>query len=160
MKCGRQSAGFAPKDKYDTIRCTERRIPDEPRRLCREEIWLAERRQLPLERIPARPHPQVQVHPIVEARALHLTLVERKAERLDEMQCGAGSEARTASVPGVPVNLWMHEYDVGCRQESGALSGRRVDRTVRRHSAAPGPSRYPSECCRLRRARASYRSRK
>ena len=64
------------------------------------------------ERVPARPHPQVDVLPIVEAGALHLPFLEREAERLDEMQGGAGGEARTAGVPGVPVNLWMDEYDV------------------------------------------------
>jgi hypothetical protein len=52
------------------------------------------------------------VLPVVEAGAPHLTVVERKAERLDEMQRGPGGEACPSRVPGVPVNLWMHEDDV------------------------------------------------
>jgi len=52
------------------------------------------------------------VLPIVEAGALHLTFVQRKAEWLDEMQGGAGGQARTPSIPGIPVDLWMHEHDV------------------------------------------------
>ena len=43
--------------------------------------------------------------PVVETSAFDLALVEREAERLDEVQRGAGGKARAARVPGVPVNL-------------------------------------------------------
>ena len=50
--------------------------------------------------------------PVIEAGALHLPLVEREAERLDQVQRGAGGKARTPGVAGVPVDLGMHEDDV------------------------------------------------
>ena len=46
--------------------------------------------------------------------ALHFAFVEREAERLEEMQCGARGETRSAHVSGIPVNLRMYEDDVGC----------------------------------------------
>ena len=122
VKFSRQHAGLTPEDKHHILRCTKRRVPEESCRLCREEIWIAECWQLLLERLPVRPDAQVDVFPVVEAGPLHLALVERKAERLDEMHGSAGGQARSARVSGIPVNLWVHEYDV-CRQCVGALEG-------------------------------------
>src|SRR2546422_11632115 len=50
--------------------------------------------------------------------SLHLTFIKRKAKRFDEVQNGAGREACTARVSGVPVNFGMHEYDVRCHCRS------------------------------------------
>jgi hypothetical protein len=50
--------------------------------------------------------------PIIEAGALDLSFVEGEAKRLNEVQRGAGGEARSAGVSGVPVNLGVYEYDV------------------------------------------------
>src|SRR5262249_38274993 len=97
---------------HDVLRRGERRVPDETSRSGREEVRLAQRGQLALEGLPVRPHPQVDVLPVIEPGAAHLALVERKAERLDKMEGGAGREARAPSVAGIPVNLWMHEDDV------------------------------------------------
>ena len=108
----RQAAGLAAEDQHDILSSAERRIPELARRLGREEVRLAERRQLALERVPVGPDPQVDVLPVIEAGAFDLLLVERKAERLDEMQRRAGRQAGAAGVAGVPVNLGMNEDDV------------------------------------------------
>ena len=79
-----------------------------------------ERRQLALERAPARPHADVDVLPVVEPRALYLTLVQREAKRLDEMQCGARCQTAAPGVAGVPVDLRMHQHDVRAHETSGA----------------------------------------
>ena len=83
----------------------------------KKEKCFSERGKLLLEHLPARPHFQVDVLPVIESRTLHLALIEREAERLDEMQRGSGGETCAARVAGVPVNLRMDEYDV-CRQWS------------------------------------------
>src|SRR5437764_6784272 len=80
-----QSSGLSAKHENDVVALIERRIPEQPSRFRREEPRLAKRRELALEHLPARPHPQVDVLPVVESRALHLAFVEREAERLDEM---------------------------------------------------------------------------
>ena len=100
------------------MRRAERRVPEESRRLRREEIWLAERRQLALERLPARPDAQVDVLPVVEAGAFHLALVEREAERLDEMQRGAGGEAGAAGVAGFQ---WISGWTSTTCMDTGAM---------------------------------------
>ena len=61
---------------------------------------------------PPGPWAQVDVFPVVEAGAAHLALVKREPERLDQVQRGAGGEAASAGVAGVPVDLGMHEHDV------------------------------------------------
>ena len=58
--------------KISTTSCpAERSVPQIERRLCREEVRLAQCRQFGLERVPAWPHAQVDVLPVVEAGALH-----------------------------------------------------------------------------------------
>src|SRR6185503_8948736 len=91
-----------------------------------------ERRQLALECLPARPHAQVDVLPIIQARALHLAFVEGKAERFDEVQRGPGGETAAAGVTGVPVDLGMNENDV----KAHALCGMRVVRSPDRRRVA------------------------
>src|SRR5437762_2600175 len=89
-------------------------------RRCRSTSYTA---MATLVRRPARPHAPVDVLPVVQASAFDFTLVERKAERLDEMQRCARCEAGAACIAGVPMNLRMHEHDV-CLQSSGARSRR------------------------------------
>ena len=50
--------------------------------------------------------------PVIEAGALHLALIEREAEWLDEVQRRAGSEARASRVAGVPMNFGVNEHNV------------------------------------------------
>src|SRR5207302_7666711 len=114
MQLGWQPSGLAAEDEHDAVRSCEWRVPEQSRRLRREEVRVAQTRQLLFEHTPIGPHTQIDVFPVVESRAFHLAFVEREAEWLDEVQGGAGSEARSARVPGVPVNLWMHENDVCC----------------------------------------------
>ena len=107
-----EPARLAPEHEHDVLRRAERRVPEQPLALRREEPRLAQRRQLALERLPARPGAQIDVLPVVESRALHLALVEGEAERLDEMQRRPGREAGAPRVAGVPVDLGMHQDDV------------------------------------------------
>src|SRR5215467_8568378 len=112
VQLARKPGGFASEDKHDIGRFSEWHIPKKSLRLGREEIRIAERRQRSLERIPAWPHARIDIFPIVQAGSLHLTLIERKAKGLDEMQNGAGRKARTARVSSVPMNFGMYEHDV------------------------------------------------
>ena len=57
--------------------------------------------------------------PVVEAGAFHLLLVERKAQRLDQVQGRAGREAGAAGIAGIPVNLGMDEDDVDAQYYRG-----------------------------------------
>src|SRR5688572_16780335 len=105
--------GLAPEDQDYIIGRSQRRVPERLRCPGRKEEWVAQRRQVALERVPARPQAQVHILPVVEASALDLTLFERKAKWLDQVQYRARGEAGSAGVSGVPVNLGMHEHDVG-----------------------------------------------
>jgi ribosomal protein L11 methyltransferase len=60
--------------------------------------------------------------PIIEPGALHLTLRQRKTKRLDQMQNGAGRQAGSPGVPGVPVNFGMHEHDVYCHRSPSVVT--------------------------------------
>src|SRR5579884_945279 len=142
-----QATGLAAEDEHDILRLAERRVPKKPRRFRREEERFAEPRQLLLERLPARPHSQIDVLPVVESCALHLALVEREAERLDEMQRRAGGETRPSGVAGVPVNLRMHENDVN--HFALSISPSRTPRSRRpsdsaRRTAAAAAARSPA----------------
>ena len=130
VEVGREATGFAPEDQHDIGRAAEGRVPHHARPLCREEVRLAERRQFPLEGRPVIPHPQVDVFPVVQARTPYLAVVEREAERLDEMQRSARGQAGPTGVPGVPVNLRVDEDDVGRR--SDGISIREVSNQGRR----------------------------
>jgi len=50
--------------------------------------------------------------PVIEAGALHLFVVERKAQRFDKVQGCSGGQASPADVAGIPVNLGMNKDDV------------------------------------------------
>lgn len=50
--------------------------------------------------------------PVIEAGAFDLFFIEREAERLDQMQRGAGRETGAACITGVPVDFGMNENDV------------------------------------------------
>src|SRR5687767_13511402 len=80
-------------------------IPIRPPAFRAEEERCAEGGELSFESVPAGPDAQVDVLPVVEAGTADLPLIERKAERLDEMQRRTGGEARTARISGVPMNL-------------------------------------------------------
>ena len=134
-----QAAGLASEDQDDIV--WRRRVARPT-----AAAWLSSRRSrvrqasaAPLEAGPARPHAQVDVLPVVEARALHLPFIQREAERLDQMQRGAGSQAGPPGVAGVPVNLGMHEDDV-----NGALRHRRQ---CRRGTDRVDPLIQPSTGC-------------
>ena len=61
---------------------------------------------------PPGPWAQVDVFPVVEAGAAHLALVKREPERLDQVQRGAGGEAASPGVAGVPVDLGIYQDDM------------------------------------------------
>jgi hypothetical protein len=61
--------------------------------------------------------------PVVETGALDLFLVEREAERLNQMQRGAGRQAGATDVAGVPVDFRMHENDVDAQAANISAAG-------------------------------------
>lgn len=112
VKIGRQSASLSPEDEHDATGITKWRVPEWSRGSGGQEPGLAQARQFVLELVPRRPDAQVYMFPVVEARALHLALVQREPEWLDQMQRRAGGEARATRIARVPMDLGMHEYDV------------------------------------------------
>ena len=52
--------------------------------------------------------------PVVEAGALEVFVVRRKAERLDEMEFDARRRAEAGNVAGVAGDFWFYEYDMQC----------------------------------------------
>src|SRR4051812_34061939 len=85
----RQSAGLATEDEHCVTRLAKWRIPEGASAFGGEEIGLAEFRKLQLEIFPAVPEPRRDVLPIIQARSLHLAIVEGEAERLHEMELRA-----------------------------------------------------------------------
>lgn len=61
--------------------------------------------------------------PVVEAGALDLLLVERKPERLNQMQGGASRQAGAADIAGVPVDFGMDENDVDAQAANISAAG-------------------------------------
>src|SRR5450759_1498214 len=112
MNGRRQTAGLPAEHEDYVTWCAEGGVPEESSALGGKEVRRTEAWELPLELVPALPHVKVYVFPVVESRAFQLALAEGEAERLDEMQCGAGGETRPAGVAGVPVDLGMHEHDM------------------------------------------------
>ena len=135
MELGRQSAGFAAEDEHGVVARTEGGVPQDARRFRREKERLAERRQLSLERAPAWPHARVDVLPVVESRAFHFALVERKTERLDEMQMRARGETGAAGVAGVPVDFGVYEDDVDGQERKGRGKALRTEASPREMAA-------------------------
>ena len=121
LNVGRQTFRLRAEDEHHIARLTQWCIPVESLRSRREKVRLAERFELLLERTPARPDAQVDVLPVVQARSPDLAFIERKTERLDEMQCRARGEATAARIAGVPVNFRVDENDV--YGQSSAVSG-------------------------------------
>ena len=115
MELGWQTGGLPSENQHDVWRLHQRRVPEDATALCREKVWVANGGEVFVERTPTRPYPRLDVFPIIEPGALHLALMKRKPERLDEVQRGARSQTGPARVPGVPMNFGMHEDDV-CRQ--------------------------------------------
>ena len=112
VKLAGETSCFAPKDEHHILRSAEGGVPEELFRLGGEEERLAERRELALEVIPVGPDPEIDVLPVIEPGALYLALVKGEAERLDEMQRGAGREAGPPRVTGIPMDLGVNENDV------------------------------------------------
>ena len=52
------------------------------------------------------------VLPVVESGATDFSVMERKSERLDEMQLGSRGETGPPDVPGVPVDFGIDQNDV------------------------------------------------
>src|SRR5215207_6054033 len=61
---------------------------------------------------PIRVDPQVQAVPIIESSATHIRIVDRKAERLDEVERRIRRNAEAGDVTGVGWNLGLNERDV------------------------------------------------
>ena len=76
VEVGGQAAGFPSEHEHDVLRSSERNIPERSRGASGEKIRLTERREHAFKRRPIGPHSQVDVFPIVEARALYLSVVE------------------------------------------------------------------------------------
>ena len=105
-------AGFAAKHEDDIVCDTEGRIPERPPGFGGEEERLAERGHRGFELRPSRPYPNIDVLPVIQPGASHLALVERKPERLDQVQCRARGETGSPGIAGVPVDLRMNKCDV------------------------------------------------
>jgi hypothetical protein len=67
---------------------------------------------LALEGVPVVPDADVDVFPVVETGSLHLPVVEREAERPDEVKGGTDRKAGAAGVAGVPMDFRVDEDDV------------------------------------------------
>lgn len=52
------------------------------------------------------------VLPVIESGAANFSVIERKSERLDEMQLRSRGETGPPDVPGIPVDLGMDQNDV------------------------------------------------
>jgi len=66
----------------------------------------------PHQRVPALVHTHIGVLVIVESRAAHARILERKTERLHEMQLCTRVRAQPDDVAGVGRNLGLDEDDV------------------------------------------------
>ena len=77
-----------------------------------EEERRPQRRQRALEVGPARPDRRVDARPVVEPGAPNLLVVEREAERPDQVKLRADGQAGAPRVAGVPVDLRLDEHDV------------------------------------------------
>ena len=93
MNGRRQTAGLPAEHEDYVAWCAEGDVPEESSALCGKEVRRTEAWELPLELVPALPHAKVDVFPVVESRAFQLAHAEGEAERLDEMECGAGGES-------------------------------------------------------------------
>lgn len=117
MNLCRQPAGLAAEDQHDVLSLAYRRIPEHLLRFRREEIRLAQSRQLRFEFTPILPNAQIDVFPVIKSRTFDLLVVEREAERLDQVECCAGSETGAAGITGIPVDFGMDQYDVDCQTD-------------------------------------------
>ena len=120
----RNADALAPEDEHGPFRVAH--LPQVAPRVGAREERLPELRQRGLERVPRRPDPRLDPLPVVEAGSAHLALVEREAERLDEVQARAGREAGAAGVSRVPVDLGLDERDVEGPGEARRVDGRRA----------------------------------
>lgn len=107
-----QAARLTPEDQHHVPCFTKGRVPERSRGFGREEERVTKRRELFLEGCPGGPHAQGNVVPVIEAGALDLFFVKRKAQRLDQMKGCPGRQASPADIAGIPMDLWMNKDDV------------------------------------------------
>src|SRR5215203_132289 len=74
---------------------------------------------------PIRVDPQVQTVPIIEPSTTHIRIVDRKAERLDEVERRIGRNAKAGDITGVRWNLGLNERDVECHHPPRVCISRR-----------------------------------
>jgi hypothetical protein len=60
----------------------------------------------------ARVHGEVDQRPVVEPGALQVAVLEREAERLDQVQRRAGGGRQARGAAGVVRDLGVHQQDV------------------------------------------------
>lgn len=60
----------------------------------------------------AVPKVEVDILPVIESGAANCFFVERKSERFDEVEAGAGGEGKAASRSGIVRDFWFVENDV------------------------------------------------
>ncbi len=58
------------------------------------------------------PNAEFHVLPIVQARTLYLSTIERKTHRLDHMQKRPGGETGATDVAGIPMNFRPNQHHV------------------------------------------------
>ncbi len=107
---GSQPDALAAEDQHSPLRILD--APVVARRLGAEEERLAQPGELVFDCRPGGPDPWIDARPVVEPGASHLPLVEREAERLDQVEAGARGEAGAAGVTGVPMDLRLDQDDV------------------------------------------------
>ena len=148
----RQPVGLVPEDQH-AVRL-ERRVPVVLGRVRREVQAAVAADRVP-EREPVLVHPEIGLVPVVEAGALHVLLVQREAERADQVQRRVGGGAEARDVPGVGRDARFDEGDVqghgvgekGCREAVNVhpplvcISRRGSARRPSTWYSTPGPGR-------------------
>src|SRR6185312_14414804 len=104
-----------------------------------EEERRPQRRQRALEVVPARPDLGADARPVVEPGAPDLFVLEREAERTNEVQPRAGGQAGPPGVARVPVDLRLDEDDVQIAHFRASFGSSRNAPGAR----SPGSSRSP-----------------
>ena len=106
----READALAAEDQDGALRVAH--VPEVARCAGAEEERLAQLGQRGFEGPPVGPHAGLDARPVVEPGAAHLALVEREAQRLDQVELRARGQAGAPGVAGVPVDLGLDEDDV------------------------------------------------
>jgi hypothetical protein len=67
---------------------------------------------------PVWPDFQIDMLPVVQARALEVALGQRKSEWLDKVQRGSRRQTGSTGVPGIPVDFRVNQHHMGGRCHS------------------------------------------